>query len=201
MCSSSAHHPVIGGIWSFLHDLVNAKARLYEAYSEDCLGCVRPDKYVVKVSLKFWPPVLLKADFSMRTSLLTTACLFATSSAFRAPEVHSKAGIFHGRHLPTFDQDVFLGIKYAPKPERFTPAKLSEDAPNKHFNATKYGVDCMAYGSDTTALVSAGWTTLGEDCLHLNIIKPQVKEHNNSLPVLLWIYGGGWQQGATSDPR
>ena len=137
----------------------------------------------------------------MRISSLPVAALFATSSASQALVVHSQAGIFHGRYLPTFDQDVFLGIKYAPKPERFTPAKLSENNPSAEFNATEYGVDCTGYGSDTNTLVSGGWTTLGEDCLHLNIIRPNVKEHNESLPILLWIYGGGWQQGATSDPR
>ena len=40
---------------------------------------------------------------------------------------------------------------------------------------------------------------MGEDCLHLNIVKPRTDQTH--LPVLLWIYGGGWQQGATSDPR
>lgn len=129
------------------------------------------------------------------------AFLFALSSASQSPVVHSKAGIFHGRHLSTFDQDVYLGVKFAPKPERFAPAKLAEDAPSTHFNATQYGVDCTGYGSDTNTLVSGGWTTLGEDCLHLNIIKPRVEKRNEKLPVLLWIYGGGWQQGATSDPR
>ncbi|KAJ4294580.1 hypothetical protein N0V90_008271 [Kalmusia sp. IMI 367209] len=140
----------------------------------------------------------------MRFTLLTLAGIFpfsVISSTSREPVVHSKAGIFHGRHLPTFDQDVFLGVKYAAKPVRFTSAKLIADAPSKKYNVTQYGVDCTGYGSDTNALVSGGWTTLGEDCLHLNIIKPRMKERNESLPVLLWIYGGGWQQGATSDPR
>ncbi|KAF1967623.1 carotenoid ester lipase-like protein precursor [Bimuria novae-zelandiae CBS 107.79] len=137
----------------------------------------------------------------MRSSLLPAAAIFAISAAYsQAPIVHSKAGIFHGRHLPTFDQDVFLGIKYAPKPERFTPAKLKEDAPYTHFNASQYGVDCTGYGSDTNTLVSQGLTILGEDCLHLNIIRPREKATNEALPILLWIYGGGWQQGATSDP-
>ena len=137
----------------------------------------------------------------MRTSSLVSATLFATASASQAPIVHSKAGIFHGRYLPTFDQDVFLGIKFAPKPERFSPAVLSADAPRGEFDATQYGVDCTGYGSDTNTLVGGGLTTLGEDCLHLNIVRPKVKKGKEQLPVLLWIYGGGWQQGATSDPR
>jgi acetylcholinesterase len=126
-------------------------------------------------------------------------CTGSLASIRTHPVVHAKAGIYHGRYLPEFDQAVYLGVQYAPKPVRFAPATLMGNAPHKHFNATQYGVDCVGYGSDTNLLVKQGLTNLGEDCLHLNIIKPRTNEM--SLPVLLWIYGGGWQQGATSDPR
>ncbi|KAL5353061.1 hypothetical protein ACLOAV_001091 [Pseudogymnoascus australis] len=115
------------------------------------------------------------------------------------PVVHSRAGIYHGRHLPNFDQDAFLGIKFAPEPVRFTPSVLNHDSPRTHFNASNYGIDCYGIGADNDQLVSRGFTTLGADCLNLNIVKPAGK--TKGLPVLLWIYGGGWTQGATSDPR
>ncbi|CAG8955695.1 hypothetical protein HYFRA_00010961, partial [Hymenoscyphus fraxineus] len=115
------------------------------------------------------------------------------------PIARSQAGIYHGRYLPTFNQDVFLGIKYSPKPVRFTPSVLASDSPNSQFNATSYGTDCYGFGADTTRMVAEGLTTLGEDCLHLNIVKPAGE--SEGLPVLLWIYGGGWFTGATSDPR
>jgi acetylcholinesterase len=130
--------------------------------------------------------------------LLIGICAIA-SALVPDPIVHSKAGIFHGRFLPEFDQELFLGVKFAPKPERFAPADLAEDTPKSHYNATHYSTDCHGYGSDTNLLVKTGWTRLGEDCLHLNIVKPHT--NRTSLPVLIWIYGGGWQQGATSDPR
>jgi acetylcholinesterase len=125
-------------------------------------------------------------------------CLFSIAFA-TSPVVNSRAGIFHGRHLPEFEQDLYLGIKYAPKPVRFAPSVLFVNAPRRHYNVSTYGTDCHGYGLDTDQLVKQGWTKLGEDCLHLNIVKPQTNE--TGLPVLLWIYGGGWQQGATSDPR
>lgn len=133
-------------------------------------------------------------------AVLAGASLLSTASA-HTPIVHSQAGIFHGRHLPSFNQDVYLGIKYAPQPERFAPAALSADAPATHFNASRYGVECQAYGGDTNKLVAmpGGQTRLGEDCLHLNIVRPGTNA--TGLPVLLWIYGGGWLQGSTSDPR
>ncbi|CAN9203555.1 unnamed protein product [Alternaria alternata] len=134
----------------------------------------------------------------LRRSCLVAAC-FATDILGSSPVVHSQAGIYQGRHLPEFDQDLFLGVKFAPKPVRFAPAELVKDSPTTYHNATQYGIDCKGYGSDTNTLVAANLTKLGEDCLHLNIVKPRTNE--TSLPVLLWIYGGGWQQGATSDPR
>lgn len=129
--------------------------------------------------------------------------------------------IFVGRTLSEFDQDVFLGIKYASEPVRFTPAEIkttyasgdSNSGPfetsatgftssSKHvyYNATEYGYDCPGYGSDTTKLVNKGLIHLNEDCLNLNIIRPRT-ETDELLPVMLWIFGGGWQQGATADPR
>jgi acetylcholinesterase len=129
---------------------------------------------------------------------LAGAC-FATRTLATPPIVHSKAGIYHGRYLPEFNQDLFLGVKFAPKPVRFAPAELVLDAPDSYHNATQYGLDCYGYGSDTNTLVAGNWTNMSEDCLHLNIVRPRVNE--TDLPVLLWSYGGGWQQGATSDPR
>ncbi|KAF1849536.1 lipase 3 precursor [Cucurbitaria berberidis CBS 394.84] len=135
---------------------------------------------------------------AIQTFLLFGVCLVAHAATI-SPVVRSRGGIFHGRYLPQFNQVLYLGVKYAPKPVRFAPAELIKDTPGQHFNVTQYGLDCKGYGSDTNLLVAANWTKMGEDCLHLNIIKPKSRE--TGLPVLLWIYGGGWQQGATSDPR
>lgn len=129
--------------------------------------------------------------------------------------------VFVGCTLPEFKQDVFLGIKYANEPIRFTPSELktayaandSNSGPYDttgtgiasspsvvYYNATEYGYDCPGYGSDTTKLVDLGLIHLDEDCLNLNVIRPRTGT-DELLPVMLWIFGGGWQQGATADPR
>ncbi|KAI9044261.1 putative triacylglycerol lipase (LipA) [Aspergillus affinis] len=125
--------------------------------------------------------------------------------------------VFQGRSIPEFKQDVFLGIKYADKPDRFTPSDVKREYKERIYNATTYGFECPGYGSDQTKLINAGTIRQGEDCLNLNVIRPWRGQTNTSfaagsggrstsaqdelLPVLLWIYGGGWQQGATADPR
>ncbi|KAJ5708195.1 Triacylglycerol lipase (LipA) [Penicillium malachiteum] len=137
------------------------------------------------------------------------------------PTATLKETVFVGRSLPEFDQDVFLGIKFADEPVRFTPAQLktsytSNDSDSGsydlsastlqsksgviYYNATEYGYDCPGYGSDTTEIVDQGFVRLNENCLNLNVIRPQT-DSDELLPVLLWIYGGGWMEGSTADPR
>lgn len=164
--------------------------------------------------------------------LLVSGGLSSSLSSFHVPTatiVSKRNGnsktVFVGRTLSEFDQDVFLGIKYANEPVRFTPSELktkyasndsssgslnlsgtglTSSAGYNFYNATQYGYDCPGYGSDTTNLAKMGLINLNEDCLNLNIIRPKTQDKNDVqelLPVMLWIYGGGWQQGATADPR
>jgi len=40
---------------------------------------------------------------------------------------------------------------------------------------------------------------IGEDCLYLNVFTP-TEFSSEKLPVFVWIYGGGFQEGGTATP-
>jgi para-nitrobenzyl esterase len=63
-------------------------------------------------------------------------------------------------------------------------------------DATEYGHDCMQvpFPSDAAPL----GTTPAEDCLYANIWRPS--REAKKLPVIFWIYGGGFVNGGASPP-
>src|SRR4029453_10279451 len=61
-------------------------------------------------------------------------------------------------------------------------------------DAIEYQHDCMQLPFESDAAPIG--TTPSEDCLYLNIWKPA--DATGRLPVLVWIYGGGWVNGGSS---
>ncbi|PYI12031.1 carboxylesterase family protein [Aspergillus sclerotiicarbonarius CBS 121057] len=139
------------------------------------------------------------------------------NSSSSVPSVTLNNTVFVGRSLPEFDQELFLGIKFADEPVRFTPSTLktaysandSDSGPYAAgvdasgavlYNATEYGYDCPGYGSDNVELAELGWAKFNENCMNLNVVRPK-KDSDELLPVMIWIFGGGWMEGATADPR
>jgi para-nitrobenzyl esterase len=89
----------------------------------------------------------------------------------------------------------FLGIPYAKPPIgnlRWMPpqpvAKWSDVR-----QTTKFGPTCAQV---TTLGPFAGPPNSNEDCLYLNVFTPDVKA---KLPVLVWLHGGGYFDGASND--
>ena len=114
-------------------------------------------------------------------------------SAAAPPRVKTLNGTYQGRYLPEWDQDAFLGIPYAEPPLgnlRFRwPQPLNSSFKGVR-DATEQGYSCMQWGSDFN---------ISEDCLNLDVVRPSGHQ-KESLPVLVWIYGGGLASGSIADP-
>ncbi|ORY31062.1 Alpha/Beta hydrolase protein [Naematelia encephala] len=119
------------------------------------------------------------------------------------PVVTIDNGPISGIHLESFDQDVFLGIPFAVPPTgenglRFSnPVAYSESFPGTGHDGSAYSYSCPQYGPFAVGVGAPA--NQSEDCLTLNVVRPSGSFDEN-LPVLVWIYGGGYTAGATSDP-
>ncbi|KAL5355750.1 Alpha/Beta hydrolase protein [Aspergillus floccosus] len=104
-------------------------------------------------------------------------------------------GTYYGFHNDHYGQDLFLGMPYAQQPvgdlRLRTPQSLnvSWTAPR---NATEYSPACLGPGQTSGA---------SESCLTLNVVRPSGVSAHDDLPVAVWIYGGGFTGGRSSDPR
>ncbi len=117
---------------------------------------------------------------------------------------HSRRIAFVGTRESRGNQtyDVFKGIPYAEPPINNLrwKAPVAKQFPSNinTFHATEFGAPCIQsetawYGKDKASNCS-------ENCLFLNIWRPTSLPSNASLPVLIFIHGGGWTQGWSHCP-
>jgi len=92
----------------------------------------------------------------------------------------------------------FKGIPYAAPPVGTLRWRAPQAAlPWKGIRPAKdYGSDCMQapFPSDAAPL----GTPPAEDCLYLNVWRPAQEKPGEQLPVMIWIYGGGFVNGGAS---
>lgn len=115
---------------------------------------------------------------------------------------------FSDRSTPNVAQ--FLGIPYAEPPvgdRRWLPpvAKVKPE----NINATIFGNNCPQFLPGTPTIMTEDTpefnlppgSRTGEDCLSLSIWAPKrYTDKNESLPVLVWLYGGGFYTGGADIP-
>ncbi|VDB90061.1 unnamed protein product [Peniophora sp. CBMAI 1063] len=132
-----------------------------------------------------------------------------------APSITLDKGTFVG--TSEGDVSIFRGIPYAQPPVgnlRFRPPLLNEPYSGTTYNATSSGVACIQQVvniTDTSDLAPAAAAILNnplsgpivampddEDCLTLDVYTPANTIEDSKLPVVFWVYGGGFQTGSTS---
>ena len=133
-----------------------------------------------------------------KTGLAAAICCALAGGATAAP-VATANGPVEGVARNGVEQ--FLGIPFAAPP--VGPLRWKPPQPVKPWTAIRsakaFGPTCAQV---TTLGPFAGPPNSNEDCLYLNVFTPDVPlkgKPGAKLPVLVWIHGGGYFDGASND--
>ncbi|XXG98130.1 Suppressor of Sensor Kinase (SLN1) [Hypoxylon texense] len=99
--------------------------------------------------------------------------------------------------------EVFLNIPYGQDTggaNRFKPPQAFAPDPGSTVDARSYGPACpQPLGAGFVPLTLSNVTEISEDCLNLNVARPQGVHGDRRLPVLVYIHGGSFWSGQNGE--
>lgn len=108
--------------------------------------------------------------------------------------IHGDGWTVHG--IPGTDgSSEFRGIRFANAARFADPVDLDLTG---EVDATRWGLMCPQTPGFLETMVGYDSESAGEDCLHLNVFTPPGARPDSKLPVLVWIHGGAYLNGAGS---
>jgi len=136
------------------------------------------------------PCLRLSAWWALADAACVVASLTSQLGEGRSGEVHTSHGTVLGTVLP-YGVHEFLGMKFANAERYEAPVDFTGEYAPQPYVANDFGPACMQVGN------SVEETYGSEDCLYVNVWKPASARSGDSLPVIVFIYGGSNQFGET----
>ncbi|MGV3554258.1 MAG: carboxylesterase/lipase family protein [Croceibacterium sp.] len=161
-----------------------------------------------------WRAALIVAPLALALTACTTAEVIgagapvasASANAMLAP-VRTQQGLVQGAPGKVEGITAFKGIPFGAAPVgdlRWKPAQAPV-AWNGVRDATQYGDVCVQnpapdrFPPNSATDIPENFTGMSEDCLNLNIWTP-AKRAGENLPVMVWLYGGAYNEGGGNAP-
>jgi len=131
---------------------------------------------------------------------IAAIAMLCAGSAWAADIVHTAAGDVEGAASSDSKIRIFKGIPYAAPPVKDLRWKAPQPVEGWTGvrKATEFGARCMQGHIYADMIFRDNGPD--ENCLYLNVWTP-ADSANAHLPVMVWIYGGGFAAGAASEPR